>query len=180
MSNPIEPQEVEEWIEDPRVIELLDERIDRTDYKIFKELNKDGRLSDTDLAERVGLSRSAARRRRKQLQEEGIMEIFALLVFKQADYAYAEAQISYTVSASREQVDQFITSLLGDGLVYEVAECVGEFDLMIRVWESSLDDVTRYTRELLHDNEVVDSFTIIPITNSYKMFHRSFYSESER
>lgn len=180
MSNPIDPQEIEEWIEDPRVIELLDERMDSTDYKIFKELNKDGRLSDTELAERVGLSRSTARRRRKKLQEEGIMEIFALLVFKQADYAYAEAQISFEMSASREQIDEFIISLLTDGLVYEVAECVGEFNLIIRVWESSLDEVTRYIRELLHDNEVVKSFTIVPITNSYKMFHRSFHSESEQ
>jgi len=167
-----------EWIEDPRVVDLLEERMDHKDYLIFRELNKNGRLSDTELAERVGLSRTAARRRRKRLQEEGILEIFALLVFKQADYMYAEVQITYSVSARQEQIDQFIQELLDDGLVYEVAECMGSHDLMLRVWESSLSEINAHVRELLHDNDIAESYSVVPITNSYKMFHRDFSTES--
>jgi len=163
-----------EWIEDPRVVELLEDRMDHKDYLIFRELNENGRLSDTELAERVDLSRTAARRRRKRLQEEGILEIFALLVFKQADYAYAEVQITYDTTVSTERIDEFIRTLLDDGLVYEVAECMGEYDLMIRVWQSSLDEVNAHVRDHLHDNDVVESYTVVPITNSYKMFHRDF------
>lgn len=174
-----EMPDAKEWIEDPLVVELLEDRMDHKDYLIFRELNKDGRLSDTELAERVDLSRTAARRRRKKLQEEGILEIFALLVFKQADYTYAEVQISYSTSADRDQINEFIKDLLDDGLVYEVAECVGEFDLMIRVWQSSLNKINAHVRDHLHDNEVVDSYTIVPITNSFKMFHRNFYTEEE-
>jgi len=81
--------EPKEWIEDPQVVELLEETMDHKDYLIFRELNENGRLSDTELAERVGLSRTAERGRRKKLQEDGILEIFALLVFKKADYRYA-------------------------------------------------------------------------------------------
>ena len=168
----------QEWIEDPRVIDLLEEQMDRKDYLIFRELNENGRLSDTELAEQVGLSRSAVRRRRKRLQEEGILEIFALLVFKQADYTYAEVQISYAVSANQEQIDQFIQKLLNDGLVYEVAECMGTHDLMIRVWESSLSKINAHVRELLHDADIAESYSVVPITNSYKMFHRDFSMES--
>lgn len=176
----MEMSDAKEWIEDPRVVELLEERIDHKDYLIFRELNKDGRLSDTELAERVGLSRTATRRRRKNLQENGILEIFALLVFKEADYTYAEVQISYSTTASHDQIDEFIRGFLDDGLVYEVAECVGEYDLMIRVWQSSLNDINAHVRDLLQNNDVVESYTIVPITNSYKMFHRSFYpDESE-
>jgi DNA-binding Lrp family transcriptional regulator len=173
----VEMPGAEEWIEDPRVVELLEEQMDHKDYLIFRALNEDGRLSDTELAERVGLSRTAARRRRKELQEEGILEIFALLVFKEADYTYAEVHISYSTSASRDQIDEFIQSFLDDGLVYEVAECVGEYDLMIRVWQSSLNEINDHVRDYLQDNEVVESYTVVPITNSYKMFHRNFYSD---
>lgn len=173
----MEMPDAKEWIEDPRVVELLEERMDHKDYLIFRELNEDGRLSDTELAERVGLSRTAARRRRKQLQEDGILEIFALLVFKESDYTYAEVQISYSTTARSDQIDEFIQGFLDDGLVYEVAECVGEYDLMIRVWQSSLNDINAHVRDLLQDNDVVESYTIVPITNSYKMFHRSFYAD---
>lgn len=172
----IEMPEPKEWIEDPQVVELLEETMDHKDYLIFRELNENGRLSDTELAERVGLSRTAARRRRKNLQEDGVLEIFALLVFKKADYTYAEVHISYSADVSQEQIEEFIKSFLNDGLVYEVAEVVGEYDLMIRVWESSLSELNAHVREYLQNNDVVDSYSLVPITNSYKMFHRDFYS----
>jgi len=173
----IEMPEPKEWIEDPQVVELLEETMDHKDYLIFRELNENGRLSDTELAERVGLSRTAARRRRKKLQNDGILEIFALLVFKKADYTYAEVHITYSTDASQEQIEEFIRSFLNDGLVYEVAEVVGKHDLMIRVWEASLNKLNAHVREYLNDNDVVDSYTLVPITNSYKMFHREFYSD---
>jgi|GEM_PF-643123 DNA-binding Lrp family transcriptional regulator len=173
----IEMPEPKEWIEDPQVVELLEETMDHKDYLIFRELNENGRLSDTELAERVGLSRTAARRRRKKLQNDGILEIFALLVFKKADYTYAEVHITYSMDASQEQIEEFIRSFLNDGLVYEVAEVVGKHDLMIRVWEASLNKLNAHVREYLNDNDVVDSYTLVPITNSYKMFHREFYSD---
>jgi DNA-binding Lrp family transcriptional regulator len=175
----VEMPEPKEWIEDPQVVELLEETMDHKDYLIFRELNEDGRLSDTELAERVGLSRTAARRRRKKLQEDGILEIFALLVFKKADYRYAEVHITYSTDATQEQIERFIKSFLNDGLVYEVAEVVGEHDLMIRVWESSLNKLNSHVRGYLNNNGVVESYTLVPITNSYKMFHREFYSDGD-
>ena len=72
---------------------------------------------------------------------------------------------------------EFIEGFLDDGLVYEVAECIGEYDLMIRVWQSSLNEINAHVRGYLQDNEVVDSYTVVPITNSYKMFHRDFTSD---
>ncbi len=169
----------QEWMEDPRVVELLEDRMDKKDVLIFRELNKDGRISDTELADRVGLSRTAARRRRKMLQEDGILEIFALLVFRAANYPYAEVHISYDNHATNDEITAFIERLLDEGLVYEVAECIGEYDLLIRVWQSSLSSINSYVRELLQDSDVADSYTVVPITDSYKMFHRTFYRPGE-
>ncbi|WAT01610.1 Lrp/AsnC family transcriptional regulator [Rouxiella chamberiensis] len=47
--------------------------MDRTDRKILAELQIDGRLSLTELAERVGLSLSPCQRRVKALEQEGII-----------------------------------------------------------------------------------------------------------
>ncbi|MBU3078529.1 Lrp/AsnC family transcriptional regulator [Sphingomonas sp. XMGL2] len=45
--------------------------IDSTDYRILRELTRDGRASDVALGERVHLSSTAAARRRKILEERG-------------------------------------------------------------------------------------------------------------
>jgi len=51
--------------------DLVTEGIDQTDFRILREITRDGRLSDVALGERVHLSSSAAARRRKILEERG-------------------------------------------------------------------------------------------------------------
>ncbi len=48
--------------------------MDRLDKRILQELQRDGGLTNAELAERVGLSATPCARRVKQLQEEGIIE----------------------------------------------------------------------------------------------------------
>ena len=48
-------------------------QLDRTDRRILDELQKDGAISNLDLADKVGLSPSPCSRRVKALQESGII-----------------------------------------------------------------------------------------------------------
>lgn len=48
--------------------------LDRTDRRILDELQKDGAISNLDLADKVGLSPSPCSRRVKVLQESGIIQ----------------------------------------------------------------------------------------------------------
>lgn len=47
--------------------------LDRFDLKILRELQRDGDLSNQDLAEKVGLTAAPCSRRVKQLQESGVI-----------------------------------------------------------------------------------------------------------
>lgn len=56
------------------------ERLDRYDLKILAELQRDARISNQELAERIGLSPSPCSRRVKQLEDDGyIVRQVALL-----------------------------------------------------------------------------------------------------
>jgi hypothetical protein len=50
----------DEWVDNEKVKRILKEHLDETDYRIYKALNEDGRMSDTQIGERVGLSLTAA------------------------------------------------------------------------------------------------------------------------
>ena len=54
--------------------------LDRTDKRILGELQTNGRISNQELADRVGLSPSPCLRRVKQLEEDGVIEGYAALV----------------------------------------------------------------------------------------------------
>ncbi len=47
--------------------------IDRTDHRILEELQRDGRLSNVELADRVALSPSPCLRRVKRLEQAGVV-----------------------------------------------------------------------------------------------------------
>ena len=47
------------------------DKLDRFDLKILAELQRDARLSNQELAERIGLSPSPCSRRGKQLEDGG-------------------------------------------------------------------------------------------------------------
>lgn len=48
--------------------------LDKLDKRILRELQTDGSISNTDLAERVGLSATPCARRVKRMQDEGLIQ----------------------------------------------------------------------------------------------------------
>ena len=53
--------------------ESIDFEIDKTDFRILRALARDGRVSDVSLGEEINLSATATARRRKLLEERGII-----------------------------------------------------------------------------------------------------------
>ena len=55
-------------------------KLDRVDKSILAELQRDGRLTNRQLADRVSLSESACLRRVRGLEEAGVIDRYAALV----------------------------------------------------------------------------------------------------
>lgn len=56
------------------------DKLDRTDKRILTELQKNGRISNLELADTIGLSPSPCLRRVKQLEDSGIIEGYTALL----------------------------------------------------------------------------------------------------
>jgi DNA-binding Lrp family transcriptional regulator len=164
----------DEWIDNEKVKRILKEHLDETDYRIYKALNEDGRMSDTEIGERVGLSRTAARRRRKKLQDEGLVDIIGVLVMQEAELAYADVFVTLDSSVVVEELDAFVEEVKDEELIYEIEEYMGKYDLLLRVWHASLSDVKTYLGSKLQDHEAVDSYETIPVTKTHKAWHKTF------
>ncbi|NIP49810.1 MAG: Lrp/AsnC family transcriptional regulator, partial [Gammaproteobacteria bacterium] len=59
-------------------------KLDNLDRLILNKLQKNGRLSNVQLAEEVGLSESACLRRVKLLEDSGIIDRYVMLINQQA------------------------------------------------------------------------------------------------
>ncbi|MEX5684670.1 MULTISPECIES: Lrp/AsnC family transcriptional regulator [Pseudomonas] len=124
--------------------------MDRIDRKILSELQKDGRLSVTELAERVGLSLSPCHRRVRALEESGV-----LLGYRaQLDPAALGLNFSAMVFATlregdRQAVAAFETALVEIPQVVDAQRLFGEPDYLLHVITQDLPAFQRLYDESL-------------------------------
>ena len=121
-------------------------RLDSIDRRILDVLQKDGRLSNAQLAEQVGLTPAPCLRRVRALEKTGVIQKYAALVDSRAlslgVTVFAQVTLDKQV---KDQLEIFEQSV---GLWPEVMDCylmTGDADYLLRI---VLPDVEAYERFL--------------------------------
>jgi DNA-binding Lrp family transcriptional regulator len=124
--------------------------LDRFDKRILSELQKDGRISNVQLAGLVSLSESACLRRVRALEQSGLIERYVALLNQK------EAGLSGTVfvhiALRREEQSELAAFEAAVQAIPEIMECylmTGEFDYLLRVVISDMADFERLHNESL-------------------------------
>ena len=119
-------------------------KLDDTDYAILRNLQTEGRLSNSDLAERVNLSASACLRRVRVMEEAGIIEGYTMLVNQAAvgKSSIIFVKVSLT-SQSEKNLANFEKAVSECPEIMECYLMAGSFDYLLRVIAS---DASNYER----------------------------------
>ena len=108
--------------------------MDALDRKILAELQQDGRLTVTDLAERVGLSVSPCHRRLRALEQAGAISGYRAHLDAKALGLTFEALVFVTMSAAdRATVDAFELAVAAIPHVQQAQRLFGDPDYLLRV-----------------------------------------------
>lgn len=136
--------------------------IDVFDQKILDLLEKEGRLSITDLASRIGLSKTPCQIRLKRLVEDGFIEGFRAIVNPAKlgldHVAFAEVKLTSTKEDALESFNAAVKK------VKEVEEChmiAGRFDYLLKI---RTPDIRRY-RDVLGEKISALPFVASTSTN---------------
>ena len=122
------------------------DHLDRIDWKIIRELQKDGRVSNAELARRVGLSQSPCWTRVRSLEDRGIITGYHAAIDQRA-LGRPETmivQVTMEKHVDRSMAD-FETAVRDLPEVFEASVIAGEFDFQLKV---SLRDTTEYEQFL--------------------------------
>jgi len=126
-------------------------QIDATDRKILRALQRNGRITNLDLAAEVNLSPSPCLRRLRNLEANGAITGYSMTVDAKTYGLPVEAIVQIRLNKHiRETVEYFETRMCD---IPEVLECfvmTGLSDYLLRVVVHDLDDYERFVRERLH------------------------------
>ena len=132
--------------------------LDRTDLQLLAALQRDGRLTNTDLADRVHLSPSACLRRVQRLERDGVIAGYAARVDPErlglGLQAFVRVQLSShdaeSIAAFSEYVNQWD----------EVIAChalTGDMDYLLQITVRDLEHFSRFLLDrLLNQAGVAD------------------------
>ena len=124
--------------------------IDATDRRILAVLQRDGRMTNADLASAVGLSASACHRRVQRLEEVGVIRGYVALLDARKLERPTTVFVEITLSG---QADEILESFEREvRKIPDVLEChlmAGTADYLLKLAVEDTDDFARIHREYL-------------------------------
>lgn len=147
------------------VLPVISMKLDSIDRRILNALQEDGRLQNTELAKRVGLSPSPCLRRVRLLEEAGVIERYVALV----DPAKVSAGMMVFVRVwlkgqDEETVNSFVAAVKDMPEVLECHLMAGDCDFLLRVVSEDIESYRQFQMKQLGRLKSVQSLkTDIPM-----------------
>ena len=144
-------------------------KIDTIGRKIVRELSLDGRISNLELAERVGLSPSACLRRVQELERSGVIKGYRAVIdpAKLGLTFLAYVTVGLSSHTKKSQVD-FEAAMAGAPEVRECHNITGTIEYLLRVETEDLAAYKHFHTEVLGVLPQVHSITTYVLMDSPK------------
>ena len=160
-----------------------EKKVEEIDLEILNILDNDARISSCDMAVMLNVSEDYVNARIKSLKDSGIIRQFKTVIdWKRArcEKVYAVIQVK-VVPQEREGFANIGKEISKDSRVVGVYVASGDYDLMVFVQGSHIDEISDFTTEkLAPKKEVVGTNTHIILKIFKKDGVKFFEDEVER
>lgn len=128
----------------------MQSELDRTDRRILRELQADGRLPIVELAERVSLSPTACQRRVRKLEETGVIERYAAVLSPAALGQQVEAFVRVSIERqSRDVTQAFEEAIRRRPEIRASYVMTGDLDFLLHVLVPDLQAFAEFSMRVL-------------------------------
>ena len=144
-------------------------KIDHINERILSELQADGRISNADLAERVGLSASACLRRVQELERQGVITGYRAVLDKRALGIGFTVLVGVGLSTHTKKAQEAFERAMD--AAPEVTEChniTGAVEYLLRVEVADINAYKVFHTDVLGTLPQVNSITTFVVLDSTK------------
>ncbi len=140
----------------------------------LKALQRQGRMSNVELAQAVGLSESPCFRRVKQLEEDQVITAYCAVV----DQRRLGLEVTAFVQVDLEQgseadTDGFMDAVRGEEYIIECYAMSGDYDYLLKVVARNIDHFGEISMKRILKfpgvKNIVSSFNLLEVKNSRQL-----------
>jgi len=140
--------------------------LDEVDHTILGSLRENSRISLRDMSRGSGISDATIQFRLKRMKSNGVIDRFTIMANPAATGYLVTAII--LVQTDNERHDQVVESLADVPEITEVYEILGEYDLFLKVWSKSLDDLNALINDRIRPIEGIEDLHEIVVVERAK------------
>ena len=131
--------------------------LDAIDRKILVSLQRDGRVSNVELAARVKLSAPQCFRRLRSLEERGVVRGYAAQVAPEALGLGVMAYVSVSIAGDQfDRVREIEHEIAADPQILECHAVSGDYDYLLKVVAKDLKSLSHFLTDRLMQVRGVD------------------------
>ena len=122
--------------------------LDAIDRRMLADLQEDGRITNQELSEKVGLSPTPCLRRLKRLEDSGVIQSYSAIVDPKAYGLPFSVFVSVRlVQQTQENISEFEKAVEGWSEVSECYLMTGTQDYLLRVLTDGIDGYDRFLKQ---------------------------------
>lgn len=139
------------------------------DRQILDILQKQGRIPNVQLAERVGMSPPAVLERVRKLEERGIIEGYAALVDNRAVGLGTVAFVAVSLNLHQQDaIENFHVFVQGSESVRECYHVAGTDDYLLKIYSRDIDDYEHFLMQELTRTRGIDKVKTMFVLSTLK------------
>jgi len=128
----------------------MQEKLDRTDLRMLRELQRHGRIPVVELAEKVSLSPTACQRRLRRLEDSGVIERYAAVLNPAALGQNIQAFIRVSIERqSKDVTEAFEAAIKRQPEVRACYVMTGDLDFLLHVLVPDLQAFAEFSMKVL-------------------------------
>ena len=143
---------------------IVMQSLDKLDLAVLQELQRDGRMTSAELADRVGLSPSATLRRVRRLEDGGVIDRYVMLVNPAAVGRNVSVFVEISLdSQSEELLEEFELAISKASQVMSCHLMAGDSDYLVHVMCADVagyEQVHQFLASLPHVANLRSNFAI--------------------
>jgi Lrp/AsnC family transcriptional regulator for asnA, asnC and gidA len=124
--------------------------IDTLSLNIVELLQEDGTFSNTEIAQRLGISEATVRRRRKQLVNEDVVRVVGVANPFKLGF---NLMVIFGIQTDKNKLKEIEQVLANRIEVRFLGVTLGKYDLMLEAWFKSSDELLEFATETLSSIE---------------------------
>ncbi len=139
--------------------------LDDTDRTILKLLKENSRMSFMEMSRMTGIADATIQHRLKRMRERGIVTFTVMVEPEATGFAVTSVMLVQTDTEKHDEAKHALAALPEISEVYSV---LGEYDLLIKVWARTLEELNEFINEKIRAIEGIEDLTEIVVVEKVK------------